>query len=80
MPILTMSEEKVYREMSKYELKKLLDELEDVRGRNTELVSLYIPAGYNMAKIKDTRPRLQLLARNAQPEQHQSRGGAGENA
>ena len=39
--------------MSKYELKKLINELEDIRGRNTELVSLYIPAGYDMSKISD---------------------------
>jgi len=48
-----MSEEKNHEEMSKYELKKLINELEDIRGRNTELVSLYIPAGYNMAKISE---------------------------
>ena len=36
-------------EMSKYQLKKL----EDIRGRNTELVSLYIPAGYDMSKISE---------------------------
>lgn len=39
--------------MSKYQLKKLVSELEDIRGRNTELVSLYIPAGYDMSKISD---------------------------
>jgi peptide chain release factor subunit 1 len=39
--------------MNKYQLKKLLNELEDIRGRNTELVSLYIPAGYDMSKISD---------------------------
>lgn len=39
--------------MSKYELKKLVNELEDIRGRNTELVSLYIPAGYDMSKISE---------------------------
>ena len=39
--------------MSKYELKKLVNELEDIRGRNTELVSLYIPAGYEMSKISE---------------------------
>ena len=37
--------------MEKYELKRVLNELEDIRGRNTELVSLYIPAGYDMSKI-----------------------------
>ncbi|MFB6116306.1 MAG: peptide chain release factor aRF-1 [Candidatus Nanosalina sp.] len=39
--------------MSKYELKRLLNELDDIRGRNTELVSLYIPAGYDMSKISE---------------------------
>lgn len=39
--------------MSKYELKKLINELKDIRGRNTELVSLYIPAGYDMSKISE---------------------------
>ncbi len=41
------------QEMSKYQLKKLIKELEDIRGRNTELVSLYVPAGYDMSKISD---------------------------
>lgn len=48
-----MTEENSNRAMSKYQLKKLVKELEDIRGRNTELVSLYIPAGYDMAKISD---------------------------
>ncbi len=48
-----MSEYENQGEMSKYELKKLINELEDIRGRNTELVSLYIPAGYDMSKISD---------------------------
>ncbi len=39
--------------MNKYQLKKLISDLEDIRGRNTELVSLYIPAGYDMSKISD---------------------------
>ncbi|MFB6203323.1 MAG: LAGLIDADG family homing endonuclease [Candidatus Nanohaloarchaea archaeon] len=42
-----------HSEMSKYQLKKLINRLEDIRGRNTELVSLYIPAGYDMSKISD---------------------------
>ena len=33
----------------RYRLKKLLDELSKIRGRHTELVSVYIPAGYNLA-------------------------------
>lgn len=48
-----MSNEKKHQEMSKYQLKKLIKKLEDIRGRNTELVSLYIPAGYDMSKISE---------------------------
>jgi peptide chain release factor subunit 1 len=40
-------------EMSKYQLKRLVKKLDDIRGRNTELVSLYIPAGYDMTKISE---------------------------
>jgi peptide chain release factor subunit 1 len=47
-----MTDEK-HQEMNKYQLKKLIKELEDIRGRNTELVSLYIPAGYDMSKISE---------------------------
>jgi peptide chain release factor subunit 1 len=32
-------------------LRKLIEELENVRGRHTELVSLYIPAGYNLNEV-----------------------------
>jgi len=39
------------KEEEKIRLKKLLRELERVRGRHTELVSVYIPAGYNLAEI-----------------------------
>jgi peptide chain release factor subunit 1 len=48
-----MSNDKSHQEMSKYQLKKLIKKLEDIRGRNTELVSLYIPAGYDMSKISE---------------------------
>jgi peptide chain release factor subunit 1 len=47
-----MSEQN-HQEMNKYQLKKLIKKLEDIRGRNTELVSLYIPAGYDMSKISE---------------------------
>lgn len=33
-----------------YKLRKKLDEISEYRGRNTELVSLYIPSGYNINK------------------------------
>ena len=48
-----MNEENQDVGMNKYQLKKLVNELEDIRGRNTELVSLYIPSGYDMSKISD---------------------------
>jgi len=48
-----MGNQKQHQEMSKYQLKKLIKKLEDIRGRNTELVSLYIPAGYDMSKISE---------------------------
>ena len=35
----------------KFKLKKFIKELEIYRGRHTELVSVYIPAGYDMNKI-----------------------------
>jgi len=37
--------------MNKYQLKKTIKELEEKRGRNTELVSVYVPAGYDLNKI-----------------------------
>ncbi|NJL43935.1 MAG: peptide chain release factor 1 [Nitrosarchaeum sp.] len=35
----------------RYKLKHFIKELEGYRGRNTELVSVYIPAGYDITKI-----------------------------
>src|SRR3989344_1150769 len=32
-------------------LRKFLNELEAIRGRHTELVSVYVPAGYELIKI-----------------------------
>ncbi|AEC51087.1 peptide chain release factor 1 [Pyrococcus sp. NA2] len=34
-----------------YELKKKIEELKRIRGRGTELISLYIPAGYDLSKV-----------------------------
>jgi len=34
-----------------YKLKKLLEELEKIKGRHTELVSVYIPKGFNLQEI-----------------------------
>jgi len=35
----------------KFQIKKLVKELESIRGRHTELVTVYIPAGYDLNKI-----------------------------
>jgi len=35
----------------KFELKKFLNDIKDRRGRHTELVSVYVPAGYDLIKI-----------------------------
>ncbi|MDK2869693.1 MAG: peptide chain release factor subunit 1 [Pyrococcus sp.] len=40
-----------YRDAQLYELKKKIDELKKIRGRGTELISLYIPAGYDLSKV-----------------------------
>ncbi len=37
--------------MTKIELKKLIKKLEKIRGRHTELVSIYVPSGYNIHEI-----------------------------
>lgn len=34
-----------------YKLRKMLEELEKIKGRHTELVSVYIPAGFNLQEI-----------------------------
>ncbi|MGC9309212.1 MAG: peptide chain release factor aRF-1 [Candidatus Nanoarchaeia archaeon] len=36
----------------KYELEETIQELEEYRGRHTELVTLYVPAGYNIHQVK----------------------------
>jgi len=38
-------------EKNKYKLKKLIKELEAIRGRHTELVSVYIPTGYKIVDV-----------------------------
>ncbi len=39
------------KDKDKYKLKRVLKELNEVRGRGTELVSVYVPAGYDLNKI-----------------------------
>jgi len=38
-------------EKSEYRIKKLVKELEKIKGRHTELVSVYIPSGYSITDI-----------------------------
>lgn len=40
-------------DIRKRRLKDLVEELDDFRGRHTELVSVYVPAGYNLNKVTD---------------------------
>lgn len=35
----------------KHKLKKLIRELDSIRGRHTELISVYVPSGYDMNKV-----------------------------
>jgi len=35
----------------KFQIKKLIKELDSIRGRHTELVTVYVPAGYDLNKI-----------------------------
>lgn len=48
----------------KQKLKKFIKELDGVRGRHTELVSVYIPAGYDMNKIINHLQQEQGTANN----------------
>ncbi|MCD6477557.1 MAG: peptide chain release factor aRF-1 [Candidatus Aenigmarchaeota archaeon] len=40
-------------EEKKYKLKKIVDELREKSGRHTELISLYIPQGFNLNEISN---------------------------
>lgn len=48
----------------KYRLKKLIKELGDIRGRHTELVSVYIPAGYSIPDVSNQLKNEQGTASN----------------
>lgn len=48
----------------RYELKKFVKELEKYRGRHTELVTVYIPEGYDMNKIMQHLAQEQGTASN----------------
>lgn len=46
------------------ELKALIKELENIRGRHTELISVYVPSGYNLVKVVDQIRSEQSTAQN----------------
>lgn len=48
----------------KYKLRKFVRELETIRGRHTELVSVYVPAGYDLNKIINHLQQEQSTAMN----------------
>lgn len=48
----------------KIKLGKLLRELEKIRGRHTELVSYYLPAGSDINKASELISQEQALTRN----------------
>ena len=51
-------------EKDKIKLKKILRELELIRGRHTELISLYIPGNYELNKVIELISQEQALTRN----------------
>ncbi len=46
------------------ELKALVSELKEIRGRHTELVTIYVPAGFNLAKSMEQIKQEQSTAQN----------------
>jgi peptide chain release factor subunit 1 len=47
-----------------YKLKKVVEELESYKGRHTELISVYIPAGYNIFSIANQLEYEKSMAEN----------------
>jgi peptide chain release factor subunit 1 len=38
-------------EAEKFELESLIDELKDIRGRHTELITVYVPSGFTLTQV-----------------------------
>ncbi len=49
---------------TEYRLKKLIRELEGISGRHTELISVYVPAGYNLINVMNQLASEQGTATN----------------
>ncbi len=54
-------------------LRKFVKELENIRGRHTELVSVYVPAGYDMIKIIQHLQQEQGTAENIKDKNNRQR-------
>ena len=53
-----------FNEEASLKIKKLIKELEKIRGRHTELVSVYVPAGYNLVDVINQLKEEQSTASN----------------
>ena len=51
-------------ELKEKELKAMIVELEKIRGRHTELVTVYIPAGFSLPKVSEQIRSEQSTAQN----------------
>ena len=47
-----------------YKLRKLIDELDSIKGRHTELVSVFVPAGFNLQEIVNMLKQEYTLTEN----------------
>jgi len=54
----------IISQKSRQRLKRLIEELEKYKGRHTELVSVYVPAGYDLIKIINHLQQEQNTAEN----------------
>src|SRR3989344_2530171 len=57
----------------KQKLKKFVRQLEQIRGRHTELVSVYVPAGYDLNKIIQHLQQEQGTAENIKSKENRKR-------
>ena len=57
------------KDKDKYKVKRFLKELKEIRGRGTELVSVYVPAGYDLNKINTHISEEQGTATNIKSKQ-----------
>ena len=59
--------------ISKQKLKRLVRQLSKIRGRHTELVSVYIPVGYDINKIIQHLKQEQGTAENIKSKENRKR-------